>query len=380
MDTNSKPNVSNKIQTIIIIVLLVIAIIIVGIIIKTSLSKTTETIDKVETYDVSFEKNQYTCEVGKEIEVVVTPNGKNFSNDIVILSSDNSVATIDNNSLACNNCKKVKIECKNSGTVELKAMYDNKILATSGVSIEKTTDRFSFEQNSYSCRRGEVIEVNIKAGEGRTVDSIKRAVIPASGSIKESIVDFKNPANNTEKELSPTVEIDDKVSSAETCANCKKIRVKCFYIRDSENPVELKAETTDGQVATTRVYYDNYPAPVHFGTGVTIGVDGNQAPPTSISCMKKVHITSQTLVFETDLFGENAKLKRLYTDDNEMAEVQVIGRMGNPSVAVEIYCKNKAGRVDIFAEAADGSVNVLRVGVINQDPPTGPPSNVNPKK
>ena len=198
--------------------------------------------EETEKYEIAFENERYTCEEGKEIDVMLKPKKREFPNDIYVVSSDTSIATVDNNAdLKCDNCKKVTIKCQKKGNIELKAIANEEILSTTSLEIKEEVIKAAFEKNAYSCLLGESFETTIKMAKGDSIKSIK-----ASG---YGLI------------------ILDTETSPPTCENCKKIEVVCEYgssflgLYDPQKVglapySSIRAETENGEIATAAISFD----------------------------------------------------------------------------------------------------------------------------
>lgn len=344
---------NNKKLKIIMIVAIVIVALIIEVIAIYYLFPVDEKKESNTDNQVSFDNSSYSCEVGNEIEVTVKVTDEDISKDISVVSNDISIATVDNKSLKCDNCKKVIVKCADVGNVKLKAMYNNKELATSSVSVTKKEVAIAFDQKFYKCRRGEVIETTIKVGEGRTASSIKQL-----STFDDYVYSFQNPSSNSAKSTSINiVDIDENVSSPATCNDCKKIRIKCFVQDYHKDSYLLKAETVDGASVTSTIYVDTNPLPVHFTSS------NPSRPPTTTSCLKNTTITLDSITLES-----NVGLKRIYAEDPNLVDIKT-GNISNNKIPIQLRCKSEPGVTDVYLEADDGSISFLRISVINRDPP-----------
>ena len=191
--------------------------------------------EETEKYEIAFENESYTCEEGKEIEVKIKSEKSEFPNDVYVVSSDASIAVVDNNTdFECDNCKKVAVECKKSGNTELKAVHNSETIDTTKLEVSEKEEIIAFEQNSYNCPKGERTEIVVKVTEGMPASIIKS--ITAEGMIIENI------------------------SLSETCSNCKIIKVLCRgKLSDWTQSVgSISAETENGKKASAVVTFGKH--------------------------------------------------------------------------------------------------------------------------
>lgn len=210
---------------------------------------------------ISYDKDNYTCEAGKEINAVITANSINSRATVKSFSSSNTnVATVEKNSsysLKCINCLAVKIKCKSNGITTLSATSSTGAVGDAKVNVlsnnnngnngnttvenpntndsvnnnggnggNNTTinETISYDKGSYSCEAGKNITATITVHSS----NLESRVLSYSSSNNNIATVIKHP------------------SMAVKCVNCVAVQINC----KSEGKVNLYASSTYG--ATTQ--------------------------------------------------------------------------------------------------------------------------------
>ena len=189
---------------------------------------------------IKFDQNQYHCKTGQSINVMITAGSNTpgvFPTVKSMSTSNATIATIedgyvDGSVTNCIDCRAAHIVCKKEGTVTLTAVSSTGVKTTSStVTVEKEIGWIQYDQESYSCSEGKVIDAMIRTG------SNVASVIP-------SVTGFSS--NNTNI---ATIENGTSTGAVTNCIDCRAVHITC----KKAGTVTLTATSSTGATTTATV-------------------------------------------------------------------------------------------------------------------------------
>lgn len=188
---------------------------------------------------VRFDEASYSCKTGQKIDVLIHTgsDGEGAIPMINEIKSNNpKVATIESGTTTgmvtnCVDCYAAHLVCKSEGTATVSATSSTGASASVSVHVEKDMGWIRYEQESYSCIEGKVINTLISTGAEGT------SQIPY-------VKDFKS--SNT---AIATVENGYADGSVTDCIDCRAVHITC----KKEGTVTLSAISSSGASTTSTV-------------------------------------------------------------------------------------------------------------------------------
>ena len=181
------------------------------------------TVKNIGPTSISLNKTSITIGVNETFQLIPTINPSNVSNKTITwVSSDNSIATVDNNG----NVKGVK-----SGTVTIIANASNGKIASCEVKVGsgESEEKISYLLEKYTCKVGDKINTKIEVKGAKTPSSIAKF-----GSENTSVATIKEGYYG---------------GLTTNCTNCRAVHIEC----KSVGTTKLTATSSTGLTTTSTV-------------------------------------------------------------------------------------------------------------------------------
>ena len=277
---------------------------------------------KIVHRDFSFQLDNYSCVAGKTIQTYVKTNNANL---LSYVSSDESIAKIENSDAKiekCEKCVAINIKCLKTGTVTLSVYDEMNNRKEANVTVTDPNGAVIFDKKEYSCVVGETITAQI------TATAQGNAVIKSFTSSDQTIASLEKDNNAN-------------------CNNCTVVKIKC--IKKGSATIKATSSTNAQGQATIKV---------------------NDASVGTISYDKNVYKcdVGKTIEATITATGEGAKVAS-YTSSN--TSIATITKHPTKSlrcmncILAEIKCI-KAGTVTLTAKSSTGATTQSTVNVVGE--------------
>ena len=276
---------------------------------------------------IKFKENSYTCNAGETFETMITVSGGATGNTIKSYkSSDESIATIDDNTtyqVNCIDCRLVRVVCRKKGNVTLSATSTSGAETSVSLSVKQDIGTIKFDKASYTCNAGETFQTII-----RVTSTDSKATIKSYGTSDESVAT-----------------IDDNTTYQVDCIDCKAVRVVC----KKKGSVTLNAESSTGAKTTSSLTVNENKGTIKFDK-------------SSYSC-------SEGEIFETMITvsggAYNNHVKSYKSSDESIATIDSNTTYQVNCIncrLVRIVCKKK-GSVSLTATSSSGATTSVNLKV-----------------
>lgn len=281
---------------------------------------------------VKYDKTSYSCKVGEVVDATITAGGSTVPAHITNYASNNAnIATVEYGSTTglvtnCSNCASVHITCKKTGSTTLTATSSTGASVSVSIKVEEADKGWiKYDQTSYSCDAGEVIDTKITAG---------------GSSIPAHITNYASSDANI-----ASVEYGTSTGLVTNCSNCAAVHITC----KNSGTVTLTATSSTGATTASSVQVKENIGTISFDK-------------TSYSCK-----VGQVIDTKITASGVLAHVQSYTSNNTSVATVEYgtsTGLVTNCSncAAVHITCK-KAGTATLTAKSSRGATVSVPVTV-----------------